>query len=138
MTWLTETLIADPKVPQIHPQVVRRDICLTIRVDRDRVDVVSMSIRIHLSRNSSDNVLVRDQSRQSKLRGCYPWDRSYSRSVSIRHVVLRHDLDLLLENLPKFDRLVCEEGVRDLAYLAIRDATVHKRKSDKPLVLSRK
>jgi len=118
--WLTEALIADPKVPQIHSQVVGRDIRFTIRVDRDRVDMVSMSVGIHLSRNGSNDVLMRNQSRQSELRGCYPRDRSHSRSVSIRHVVLGHDLDLLLEDLPEFDRLVCERGGRGLACSAIR------------------
>jgi hypothetical protein len=97
-----------------------------------------MRIGIHLSRDSSNDILMRDQSRKSELRGCYPRNRSYSRSVSIRHIVLSHNLDLLLEDLPKFDRLVCETADRCVGDLETRDATDRRREEDEPLVLSRK
>jgi hypothetical protein len=45
----TEALVADVEIPEINTKVVRRDIGLAIRVDRDRVDMVGMGIRIDLS-----------------------------------------------------------------------------------------
>lgn len=55
---LTEALIADVQVPQVDSQVICRDVCLTIRVHGYRVDVISVSIGIDLSRDGRGDRVV--------------------------------------------------------------------------------
>lgn len=55
---LTKALVADVEVPQVDAQVVGGDIRLSIRVDRNRVDVVSVSVGIDLSGHSGYNRVV--------------------------------------------------------------------------------
>ena len=62
---LTETLITDAQVPQVDPQVVRRDISLAIRVDRDRVDMVRVGVCVYFSRHSGNDVFLHRHSRQA-------------------------------------------------------------------------
>lgn len=54
----TEALVADVQVPQVNPQIICRDVRLPIRVDADRVDVVSVCVGVHLSRHSSGDAVV--------------------------------------------------------------------------------
>ena len=65
---LTEATIADIQVPQVYPQVVRRDVCLLVRVDGDGVDVVCMSVGVDFAGNSSDNIVLLLHTRQLELR----------------------------------------------------------------------
>lgn len=55
---LTKALVADIEVPQVDTQVIGGDVRLGIRVDRDRVDVVSVSVGIDLSGHSGHNRVV--------------------------------------------------------------------------------
>jgi hypothetical protein len=50
---LTETLVADVEIPQVDPQIVRRDVRLLIGIDRYRIDMVCVSIGIYFSRDGS-------------------------------------------------------------------------------------
>ena len=50
---LTEALITDIKIPQVDPQIIGRDICLLIGIDRYRIDMICVSIGIYFSRNGS-------------------------------------------------------------------------------------
>lgn len=45
----TETLIRRLNVPEVNAQIIGRQIRLLVTVNRDRVDVVRMSVRVHLS-----------------------------------------------------------------------------------------
>lgn len=55
---LTKALVADIEVPQVDAQVVGGDVRLGIRVDRNRVDVVGVSVGIDLSGHSGHNRVV--------------------------------------------------------------------------------
>lgn len=50
-----EALLTSAHVPKVHPQVIRRQEQLPIRTRRDRVDVVSVSIRVASLRCCSDS-----------------------------------------------------------------------------------
>jgi len=56
---LTKALVADVQVPQVDPQIICRDVRLPVRVDADRVDVVSVRIGVHFARDRSGDAVVR-------------------------------------------------------------------------------
>lgn len=96
----TEALIANVEVPEVDAQVVCRNVSFAIRVDRDRVDVVSMGIGVDFAWHGGDNSIVVSQLWQSE--GC-----ARNRSMlSIAMVVLRDDLDGFLKHFPQLDSLV--------------------------------
>lgn len=45
----TETLICSLNVPEVDAQIISRQVRLLVTVNRDGVDVVRMSIRVHFS-----------------------------------------------------------------------------------------
>ena len=53
-----EALILNVQIPKIYPQVVARYESLTIRVNRNRVDMVGMGISVCPTRDSCDNGVV--------------------------------------------------------------------------------
>jgi hypothetical protein len=100
----TEALVADVQVPEVDAQVIGRDVGLSIRVDRDGVDVVGMGIGVDLSRNSSSDRVVGGHARKAESL-CSNGTRVGS--VALGVVVFGNDLDLLVKDFPKLDRLVC-------------------------------
>ena len=54
----TEALVGDAKVPQVDSQIIRRNICLAIRVDGDGVDVICMRIGVDLSGSRRNDVIL--------------------------------------------------------------------------------
>lgn len=62
-----KALIANIKIPQVDSEIVCADVCLSIRVDADAVDVIGVSVGINLSRHSSDNGIVMSQRGQSQV-----------------------------------------------------------------------
>lgn len=65
----TETLIADAQVPQVHPEVISGNVGLLVRVDRDRVNVVRMGVRVDLAGDGGDDVVLVGHPRQPEMRG---------------------------------------------------------------------
>ena len=63
----TEALVADTQIPEVDPEVVGRDVRLLIAVYGDRVDVVSVCVRVDLAGNSSDNVILVGHPWQAKV-----------------------------------------------------------------------
>ncbi len=63
----TEALVADIEVPEVDPKVISRYVSFTIRVDRYRVDMVSVGVRVHFSRHSSDNVILDSHTGKTEL-----------------------------------------------------------------------
>ena len=53
-----EALILDVEVPQIYPEVIATDKCLSITVDRNAVDVVCMRVRVRSTRDSCRDGIV--------------------------------------------------------------------------------
>ena len=60
---LTERLIRNVQVPQVDSQIICTHVRLTIRIDRDRIDVVRMSVCVNFSRYGSDDRVVVSHSR---------------------------------------------------------------------------
>lgn len=67
MTLLTEALVANVKVPEVYPKIVGRDVCFLIRIDRDGMDVVGVSVGINLAWNGGDDVVLLHHLWQSKM-----------------------------------------------------------------------
>lgn len=65
----TEAPVANIQVPKVDPQVVCRDVRLLVRVDRDRVDVVCVCVRVYLARDGRDDVVLLLHARQAEVRG---------------------------------------------------------------------
>ena len=63
-----ETLVRDIQVPEVDSQVISRDISLSIRVDRYRINMVGMCVLIGLARYSSSNGIMVNKCWQ--LDGC--------------------------------------------------------------------
>ncbi len=59
----TEALVGRFEVPQVDPEVVGRDVGLTVGVERDRVDVIGMGVGENLPRYSRLLRLLRSASR---------------------------------------------------------------------------
>lgn len=97
---LTEALVADVQVPEVDAQVIRRDVGLPIRVDRDRVDMVGMGVGVYFAGNGGNNSVVMCELRQLQRSTCH-W---YMLSVAM--VVLRNDLDRLFKHFPELDSLI--------------------------------
>jgi hypothetical protein len=56
-------LVGRFEVPQVDPEVVGRDVGLTVGVERDRVDVIGMGVGENLPRHSRLLRLLRSASR---------------------------------------------------------------------------
>ena len=99
----TKALVTDVQVPQVDPQIVSGDVCLAVRVDGDRVDVVSMRVGVDLARDSRSDGIMRCHAGQSQrnLRLA-----NGARRVAVRVVVFRNHLDLLVKHFPQLDCLV--------------------------------
>lgn len=97
---LTEALVADVQVPEVDAQVIRRDVGLPVRVDRDRVDMVGVGVRVYFAGNRSNNGVVMCELRQLQRSTCHWY------MLSIAMVVLRDDLDRLFKHFPELDSLV--------------------------------
>lgn len=112
-----EALVLDVQVPQINSQVIAADKRLSVAVYRDAVDVIGVSIGVGSARHGSDDGVVMCEARQLQVAGISELvGREGSRSAAtareaagsevMREVVLRHDLQRLLEDFPKLDSLV--------------------------------
>jgi hypothetical protein len=55
---LTEALVTNIKVPEIYPKIVSGDVSFLIRIDRDGMDVVCMSVGVNLAWNGGDDVVL--------------------------------------------------------------------------------
>jgi len=55
---LTKALVANVKVPKIYPKIIGRNVGFLIRVDRDRMDVVCVSVGVNLAGNGGDDVVL--------------------------------------------------------------------------------
>lgn len=55
---LTEALIADVEVPKVDSEIIRRYVCLAVRVDRDRVDVVGVGVLVDLTGDSGHDLIL--------------------------------------------------------------------------------
>ena len=64
---LTEALVANVEVPKVDAQVVSADIRLPIRVDRDRVDMISVRVGIDLSWDGGYDGLVQREPWQAEV-----------------------------------------------------------------------
>jgi len=62
----TEALVADVQIPEVDSQIISRDVRFLVRVDRDGVNVVGMSVRVDLSRDGGDNVILLRHSRKTE------------------------------------------------------------------------
>lgn len=54
----TEALITDVQVPEVDPEVVRRDIGFLVGVDRYGMYVISVCIGVYFARDSGDYVVL--------------------------------------------------------------------------------
>lgn len=66
-----EALVLDVEIPQIDAEIVTADKGLSIAVDRDAVDVISMRICICSPRHSGYNCIVVGHSRKFEFRGMF-------------------------------------------------------------------
>lgn len=71
---LTEALVAGIEVPEIDAEVIGRYVSLLIRVDGDGMNVVGVGVRVNLSGNGSDDVVLLDHPRQLQMAGVGGWD----------------------------------------------------------------
>ena len=62
----TEALVTDVQIPQVDSQIISRDVCFLVRIDRDGVNVVGVGVRVDLSRDGGDNVILLRHSRKTK------------------------------------------------------------------------
>ncbi len=112
-----EALILDVQIPEVNAQVVATDERLAITVDRDTVDMVRMSIGISPAGHGGDDGVVVSKARKPQVAGRVEVGLSQSprstsaaaqvrRSEIVGEIILRYDLQGLLEHLPQLDRLV--------------------------------
>ena len=64
---LTEAAVADVQIPEVNPEVIRGDERLLVGIDRDRVDVIRMCIRVYFPRYSSNDVVLQVRARKSQV-----------------------------------------------------------------------
>lgn len=62
-----EGLILNVEIPEIDPEIVTADKSFTVAVDRDTIDVISMSICVGSSRNRGDDGIMMGHSRELEL-----------------------------------------------------------------------
>jgi hypothetical protein len=98
-----EALILDVQIPKIDSKVITANESLAIAIDRNTVDVISMSICIGFARYGSHNRIMVSETREFEI-GCCPemhvwvshWTASArntsSRSLFMRQIVLSDDL----------------------------------------------
>ena len=67
MTPLTKALVANIKIPEIYPKIVGRDVGFLIRIDRDGVDMVCVSVGVNLPGNGGDDVVLLRHLRQPEV-----------------------------------------------------------------------
>lgn len=67
MTPLTKALVADVKVPEIYPKIVGRDVGFLVRIYRDGMDVICVSVGVNLAGNGGDNVVLLHHLWQPKM-----------------------------------------------------------------------
>jgi hypothetical protein len=87
---LTEALVADVQVPQINAQVISRDVSLLVGVDRNRVYVVRVGVRVDFAGDGGDDAVLVGHAREAEVLN----------GGSLREVGFRHGPDLLLVHLP--------------------------------------
>jgi hypothetical protein len=56
-----EALITDVEIPKINSKIVCADVCLSIGIDTDAVDMIGVCVCIDLSRYCSHNGIVMSQ-----------------------------------------------------------------------------
>lgn len=107
-----EALILNVEIPKIDTEVVTADKGLTIAVDRDAVDVVCVRVGVHSPGYGGDDSVVVGHAREGEvcdtsemLGGIPDWSSAVRRantgwSQLLRQVVLRHNLQRLLKDLP--------------------------------------
>jgi hypothetical protein len=111
-----EALVLDVEMPQVDPKVVATDKGFPVAVDRNAVDVVRVGVGIRLSGNRGDDRVVVGQARQLQVGGDSEVDVGIADGASaddaaarrqlMRQIVLRHDFERLLVDLPQLDGLV--------------------------------
>jgi len=94
-------LIRDGSVPKVDSEIIGGDEGLAIRVQRNRVDVVGMSVGKDSSRSLCDGSLSISNGRNHQLTR-----RSDASSLGLVSIKAAHGLDLLFKDLPQLDRLV--------------------------------
>ena len=106
-----EALVLDVEVPEVDTQVVTADECLPVTVHRDAVDVVGVCVGIRPPRDGGHHGIVVSQPGELQVTGIAKlcaWDGARGttsagyvcRRQVVGKVVLRHDLERLLEHLP--------------------------------------
>ena len=55
---LTKALVTNVEVPKVYPKVVGGDVGFLIRIDRDGMDVVCVSVGVNFAGDSGDNVVL--------------------------------------------------------------------------------
>lgn len=106
-----EALILDVQVPEVYPQVIRRNEGLSVAVHRDAVDVVGVRIGVCSARHGRHNSIVVRQAWQLQIVCAVEVDvvlcadrtattSSCAWGQIVREVVLGNDLQRLLKDLP--------------------------------------
>ena len=106
-----EALVLDVEVPEVDPQIIAANERFAIAVDRYAVDMVGMRVCIRLTRYCGNDGVVVCESWQLEVGGTAEMrigvphrpastSNTASRRQLVRQVVLRHDLQRLLEDLP--------------------------------------
>lgn len=62
-----EALILNIEIPEVDPEVITADECLSVAVDRDAIDVVGVGISIRASRDGSYDGIVMRQARELQI-----------------------------------------------------------------------
>lgn len=55
---LTKALVADVEIPKVDSQIVRGNICLLVRIDRNRVYVVCMGVCVDFAGDGGNDVFL--------------------------------------------------------------------------------
>lgn len=104
---LTETSICDLQVPQVNPQVIRREEVFSIAIWVYRIHVIRVSIRKYPSEASGDGGSGHRCLRECK---CLFVPCSHTISIYVRlHV--RNSLDFLLLDLPQLHSFIYHRRV---------------------------
>jgi hypothetical protein len=95
---LTEALVADVEIPQINPQVVRRNVCLLVGIHRDRMNVISMSVCIDLPWDGRNNIILLRCAWKSQKASLRRWKYSV---LAIEMIRFGYNSEWLFKNFPK-------------------------------------
>ena len=101
---LTEALIADIEVPQIDAEVVTGDVCFTIRVDGNRINVIRMRILVDFPGYCSNNAILYLHSRKTKCRRLN--GRWTGLLPLVMMIIRRHNLDAFVKHFPQLDGFI--------------------------------